>query len=345
MLLGVGISFAVYLIADNMNAIRRLIKVLIIGATSSAIVGIGQFCSQGIFIDLWTKFQNPSEGAISLVLNKQVAGLAVHPVAFSYHLVAILPLTISMFLLYHSRRFLMRKMFFLLAAVIIFLALLFTGIRAATGGAILSVMFMLVLLKLKKRRLWKQVALASVASVMFYIFVGWFFNPTRFLTTRDVSARVRPFMQLTAIRYALYHPFGTGVYRLSELMVDVDLDDPSLTATIYLNTPHNQFLNVLVYYGFPGLACLLIFYAVILKTLTKSWHIARFLPKEDLSFLVVGLAGAVLGYLLNSIFHNAGPFVGDVFHWYLVGLVFAIHSVLLMELKQKSCNRRNDGKQ
>lgn len=339
MILALAISFAVYFLTDRMSKIWWLTSVLIFGAAVSALIGVGQFFRGGIFIDIWQRVQNPTEGAVRLMLGKQVAGLAAHTVMFSYHLAATLPLAIAVFLRAHNRRFVFRRITLLAAIVLIAAALVFTGIRAAVGGAVIGGVFALILVKCKSRCWWRHIVFASLVGLLLYVMIGRIYHPTRFLTMTDVSARVRLPMQATAIVYALHNPLGTGVYQLSSSEVDVDLDDPSLTELVFMHTPHNQFLNVLVYYGFPGFALLVLFYSILLKTLFITWRIACHSPTEDSRYIVAGLAGAMLGYLVNSMFHNAGPFVGDVFHWYFIGLVFSLHTIVTDEVKRKILDR------
>ena len=93
---------------------------------------------------------------------------------------------------------------------------------------------------------------------------------------------------------------------------------------VLAQTPHNQFLVVLVYYGYPGLVLLAAFYLLIGRSLLATAR--HYLSSRDTESLVLvaAVAGSLAGYGLNSLFHNAGPFVGDWFHFVIVGLVFSI---------------------
>ena len=73
----------------------------------------------------------------------------------------------------------------------------------------------------------------------------------RVLETSDSSARARIPMTLTALRYSLDHPLGTGTYSPTREHIGEGLDE-AMVEHLLVNTPHNQFLNVLVYYGYPG---------------------------------------------------------------------------------------------
>ena len=133
-------------------------------------------------------------------------------------------------------------------------------------------------------------------------------------------------MAVTAIRYSLDHPLGTGRYmpEMSHLPAGLDTQ---MIEHILTSTPHNQFLVVLVYYGFPGLALLVIFYLLTMRSLLRA--AGPILRSRDAKSLVltVGVMGALAAYGVNSLFHNSGPFVGDWYHFYLVGLVFSLQRI------------------
>ncbi len=145
----------------------------------------------------------------------------------------------------------------------------------------------------------------------------------RIVSLDDTSARARIPMALTALRYSLDYPLGTGRYSPEERHLPPGLE-PRVAEEVLAQTPHNQFLVVLVYYGYPGLVLLAAFYLLIGRSLlATARHYLRSRDTESL-LLVAAVAGSLAGYGLNSLFHNAGPFVGDWFHFVIVGLIFSI---------------------
>ena len=149
---------------------------------------------------------------------------------------------------------------------------------------------------------------------------------TRLLGTSDTSARERLPMTLTALRYSLDHPLGTGSYSPTREHIGEGLDD-AMVERLLVKTPHNQFLNVLVYYGFPGLTLLVAFYLLILRSLVHSGRYILRSGDTSLYFLGTAAFGALAAYGVNSLLHNAGPFVGDWAHFLIVGLVFSIERI------------------
>ena len=150
---------------------------------------------------------------------------------------------------------------------------------------------------------------------------------TRVLKTSDSSARARIPMTLTALRYSLDHPLGTGTYSPTREQIGEGLDE-AMVEHLLVNTPHNQFLNVLVYYGYPGLVMLVVFYLLILRSLVYSGRFILRSGDASLYFLGTAVVGALAAYGVNSLLHNSGPFVGDWAHFFIVGLVFSIERIV-----------------
>ncbi len=147
------------------------------------------------------------------------------------------------------------------------------------------------------------------------------------LSLSDPSAQSRRHLATTALRYSLDHPFGTGRYFPNASHLSEGLNH-WMAGRILSNTPHNQFLVILVYYGFPGLVFLILFYVLIVRSLRCSARLGMRLRDEIFYFPTVAVTGALVAYLVNSLFNNMGPFVGDWFHFFLIGLVFSIQRVV-----------------
>ena len=163
----------------------------------------------------------------------------------------------------------------------------------------------------------------------------------RIVSLDDTSARARIPMALTALRYSLDYPLGTGRYSPEERHLPPGLE-PRVAEEVFAQTPHNQFLVVLVYYGYPGLVLLAAFYLLIGRSLLATAR--HYLSSRDTEslLLVAAVAGSLAGYGLNSLFHNAGPFVGDWFHFVIVGLVFSIERLAAERASQstvRGCGR------
>ena len=144
----------------------------------------------------------------------------------------------------------------------------------------------------------------------------------------DKSTRARVPMALAALQYSLDNPLGTGFYSPSRSHLIRGLS-PWMEYHVMSEPPHNQFLNVLVYYGFPGLTLLILFYVLLLRSLVRSGRFVLRSRDTTLSFLAVGAAGALLAHGVNGLARNAGgPFEGDWGYFLLVALAFAVHKIV-----------------
>ena len=145
----------------------------------------------------------------------------------------------------------------------------------------------------------------------------------RLFRLNDSSTRPRRHMVSTAIRYSLDHPLGTGRYFPTTDHLDAGLD-PAIADKVLTTTPHNQFLVILVYYGYPGLALLVAFHLFFLPPARASIGQLLSSPQRNHAFLAPGVFGALAAYIVHSLLHNNGPFVGDWYHFLLIGLLFVL---------------------
>ena len=183
----------------------------------------------------------------------------------------------------------------------------------------------------------------------------------RVLSLSDRSARIRVPMMVTAVRYGWDHPLGTGAYRPDEAHIPGGTPE-ELVEPLLRQVPHNQLLHVLVLYGFPGLALIVLFYVYVLRSLLRSALSARTALLFDsfrsllssvrsalgsldggAAFLVSAIGGAVAAYVINSLLQPSGPFLGDWFHFFLIGLVFSVHRAVEPPPSRHSCVRGNSG--
>ena len=152
-------------------------------------------------------------------------------------------------------------------------------------------------------------------------------NTSRVFDVSDWSAQSRIHMARTALQYALDYPLGTGTYRPDESHIVGNLNSRSV-AYILKRQPHNQFLYMLVLFGFPGMVLLLLFYFFVLRSLMYS---ARFILRSqdaELYFLLIAVGGGLAAYSLVSLTAPLGPLITDWSHCFIIGLVFSIERIV-----------------
>ena len=224
-----------------------------------------------------------------------------------------------------------------IAAVVVLTALATALVLNASRSALLGVfvggLVALAPLALSRpgvRRVVSVVALMVVAvstyAAVELIQEGAALNP-RLVSVEDRSARARVPMALTALRYSLEYPLGTVEYQPEPRHLPAGLS-LEVREEVLRHTPHNQFLVVLVYYGWPGFLLLVAFYGAVARSLLVSARLALARPTSHAAVLVASLAGCVASYGVNSLFHNGGPFVSDWYHFIAIALVFCAQRAL-----------------
>lgn len=148
----------------------------------------------------------------------------------------------------------------------------------------------------------------------------------------DSSALGKIWLSYVGILYAVDNPIGQGfdwsiynAFKMSILSASSLIPD-EVVGEIEQFAPHNQFINSVVIYGWLGLLLIVHFYWSYMRRLYR-------LGRENLSnsqSLSIPLFCGFVGYLINSLFHNAGLFVGDHLAWYFVAL-----SVMLIKFSRK----------
>ena len=136
------------------------------------------------------------------------------------------------------------------------------------------------------------------------------------------SAWLRIPISMTAIRYSLEFPLGTGIYSPKSRHLSRGLDQRDVESILSIH-PHNQFLTTLVRYGFPGLILVILLYFYACRSLIISYQLAKQSRNPAVLLLVASIAVALTAYLTNSLFHASGAFTGSWRHFFLIGLVFS----------------------
>ena len=154
--------------------------------------------------------------------------------------------------------------------------------------------------------------------------------PWRVFQAKDLSARSRLPQLAVGWRYALDHPFGTGAYRPDRSHVGEELSEVMLEEILFL-WPHNQFVHVLVVYGLPGLGLHLLFYFFLTRAAWRAGKLVWRTPHAELRFLVVAVVAAWASYSVNSLLFPTGPFLQDWGHYFVVGLLLSLESIVVRE--------------
>ena len=329
LLYGVGRKFippllivlCVVLIVRDVSKLKLLIYLMIGGLVISAIVGIGQFFDIDLF---WKLRASLGYGGDKIVESQifyrlKVPGLAFYSITFSYQLSSVIPLTFGV--LVNSAK----KNFMLWISVIIMLAALFmTLTKSAILGAILGIVIIIMLTNLKHKKFY----VVLVGLIITTIFFSFEIINQRFLKPDSIAYARIPEAILAVKTFADY-PMGVGIGNYENIYTSYFSSVAGMEGAevAFTNRAHNQFLNVACDTGIPGLLLLLGLYWQIFRNLNR---LRLKLQSPMLKGVCIGLIGTFVSYIVNSFFHNAGPFLGDAFNWYFIGMVLVLIQISMM---------------
>jgi len=316
------IALVIYSLVGSVWRIRVFTYALIFATSFSAVIALMQYFVGGLFLDLWelARGQYADPQVKALVLDRvRVAGLTDFSIRLSCQLCSLIPIVVSLVAAKGVRT--RTRLMQLMGLLVLIGGLTVTFTRSAYLGAAVGTVVALPVRK-GRRKFIMIVGLILLLGTC-YMALGLSTQPHLITFTNNPTMARIP-LALAAIYVVKDHPFGVGTDQLIKHTPSYYHKLRHLTAAsamLYKNA-HNQFLNVLAFYGLPGFFLLVILYVLIFRmfrTMSASNHF--------LKSLSAGLAGSFAGYIVNSMFHNAGPFTGDTFHWLLIGLSLAVYRV------------------
>ncbi|MFX0204601.1 MAG: O-antigen ligase family protein [Candidatus Hodarchaeota archaeon] len=313
-------------IKDRPN-LKLFLGMMLLALSLSAFVGIMQFLDFGFFWRLREAIGISASTVVGqqILTRSRISGLAYFAIPLSYQLASIIPLVFGVIL---SKLIpASHRLFLWLSMVVMSLALFFSLTRSSIVGCFLGIVVVLYLSKFRFRIF--RVFLISFAFAILVLSVS--FLKERF-TTLDYGIYAKPPQFLVGLKIFISHPLGIGLGRFEEYATEHYSSVSHLRASeaVLTSASHNQFLNTLVYLGLPGLVLLLVFYWMLFKYLNDHRGNCQ---DSIMRGINIGLVGSFVSYVVASSFHNAGPFVGDPFNWYLIGLVMVLSNLDLRREK------------
>ncbi|MDA2921965.1 O-antigen ligase family protein [Patescibacteria group bacterium AH-259-L07] len=315
------VGFCTMFFITNKKYFYLFLKFLIVCMSISAFVGIGQFLG----IDFFWKLReiagfDPSVPS-SIISRTRIAGLSLFSIPLSYQLASVTPLLLGLLTIKKGGGF--SKKFLLIAFILCFLALLMTQARSAIIGGFIGLITVIFLgTKKRKKRKIKMVSLGIVmVLIIFFLNIQTEGSFTKRFLFQDQTTQWRiSAFQASAKTFARHPLIGVGTGRAGaqeyEAIAASVLADRDIKRAKIIS-PHNQFINVLLYYGIFGLLLLILFYYYIFKGLFYLYHK---IDDKTMQGVVIGLIGLFVAYIFHSSFHNNGPFISDFFNWFFVGI-------------------------
>lgn len=319
---GILVSTLIALLITDLEKLRNYLYAMFFAASLSALIGILQIFVGEPFYSIRKIFVS-ADFPITYMQSGRAAGLTFYYIPFSYQMLSVL-LVSSIILAVTKFTSMKERLFIIFVNVILFTGLLLSYTRSAMFAFCIALIFMS----------WRNVGKRSVMvySVIMISFVIITITTItlpgashRMARLGDASSTARIPLAKMSYVIASQNPLGVGPGRFQEYADKYYRAVSGLRgSTIVLRTSsHNHLLNTLIYYGIPGFLLTIYFYIKVFQAVPKG------IGKVDplLNLLGKNLPCIFIGYLIHSSFHNAGPFVGDNFIWYVIGIVFALDNI------------------
>ena len=359
MLLGIGILLAVYLTVDNLQRAVLLALAVVAATFVSALWGLAVAFIGDPFLTIWLHIASVREVDLYRIFTEgRVTGFLPYASTFGYQLAVAIPIAFAALLCGVFGRGQTARRFYDAALFLMLLTLTAVLVMNATRAAVLGLLVTAVIIiapaaaapQFRRRLLGitlpMSMLLLAFASAGFVhhaaapLFgsgdnrtaaaapstanAGTAENVRGLFSYSDWAAQSRIHLATTALRYSLDHPLGAGAYRPDAAHVAGNLDPESL-ADVLKWQPHNQFLNLLTIFGYPGMLLLILFYALTARSLIQTAQHLRRRRDPTLLFLLTAAAGATAAYFAVAMFHPTGPFLDDWSHCIILGLAFSLH--------------------
>jgi hypothetical protein len=325
--MGILIALMIFHLFDSEKKIRIFINTLIILCLASSVVAIFQFVGSQWAYDIRSLILSNSEKFSSEEYQgilKRPSGLTSFSIQFSYHIALVTPLCYSLFI--YTKRRLFKCILGISSLVFIFSA--FGSLnRSATLGILFGLIYVAINMKSKKTSLLfiTGFLLITVTSVIIMINTPdnyLFFHVLDRFSNFNAGFNSRTTLLIGYGILSFLYPFGTGNYTESLFIENKEYFTFLPNWEILLETaPHNQFIHVLVNTGYLGLLLLIIFFLQIVSNLHS---VKKYSTSLYLKSVSIGLVGSFVSYIISSLFHNGGPFSGELAVWHFVGLYFVI---------------------
>ena len=244
------------------------------------------------------------------------AGLAFYAVQLGYQMVlcGLLLLVLNGFDVHNSSRRLV---------IIGLIIVLTTAMLGLNLSPLLSVLIMLYVYFLNQGRF--SFKIKHVFSVVFALTVILISPIGERILTVDASMLSRITFTIVGVIIVLNNPFGVKAADLYDKKMEVvnqlfGVADLAMLEDILDMGFHNSFLNVGVQLGWLGFFIYILFYCYLVRYyFVLSKHTNSVQSK-------LGSAGYafLLGYFVQTVTHNAGPFNLDIYFWFGHGLLLGI---------------------
>jgi len=317
------VMILIMILINDKVKLKQYVFFLILLVTFNSFIGILQYFDIGF---AWQIRDTLGYGGLEVVRRQiisreRIVGLSLYSIPFSYLLCTVLPINIIIFL--YSKKKSIKRTILKFAFILNFLALILSGTRSALLGVSVSIFIIII-----RNNKWINKLIYILTSFIFFVLSFFVFN-LRNMRMFSINTSVYSRIPLAIVGFKIFadNPLGAGMgayAKYSTKYYNLVQDMRGAEQILNVGSSHNQFINIAVYYGVIGLILSIIFYYFIFKSLN---FIKNNTNNKFNEMIAVALQFSFLSYIINSLFHNGGPFMGDVINFYFIGLVLGFINI------------------
>lgn len=305
------------------------------------IVGVSVFVSvYGILQHYQLDFLPRSSGRIGYDRSYAFFG---NPNFYGSYLVLIIMLGIALYLTAKNKKTIL---FYITAVSLGYVALLFTGTRSGWLGVFCALLFITVLVILKRRNLWKKWLLLFSVLMSLTVMInlaeqgdfsnrfGSIFSDASKIALQETTGREgssRWFIWRNSLQLVKdYFWIGSGPDTFKYVFPATPEEREQYLGNRFMivDKAHNEYLQLAITLGVPAL---ILYLSLVVFVVRKTFQAIR-IASEYEKIILYGLLSAILGYLVQAFFNISVVSVAP-FLWVILGIALA---------RAEKCLKQND---
>ncbi|MEQ8222664.1 MAG: O-antigen ligase family protein [Candidatus Eremiobacterota bacterium] len=212
------------------------------------------------------------------------------------------------------------KILYFASSILMLICLYFTYCRGSMLAFLLSLPFWLLIFRVKIKRILIYMLIIIIPLISVGILYRETLMPEINKFTRVESITVRIFLWKTAVKMLIEHPGGTGFDSYTYYYLKYRKDEPLVNRRrlAYAENSHNEFLDIGISTGIPGLISFVIFTGMII---TGGFRKLPDLSGESKT-VMTGSILCLIAYIinLNTVFSEISS---QMFFWFFLGIILA----------------------
>lgn len=264
-----------------------------------------------------------------------------NPNFFGSYLVIMMMLAASLYLTAKNKK---TALFYLFAFGTGFVALIFSGTRSGWVGVFCALLFVSIVVIIKRRYLWKKWAGLLMVLVFLSVAINVFENESMLTRMNSVmkdaykvasqqstgyegSSRLFIWEEsLPLIKEYFWIGSGPDTFKYVFPATPEEREQYLGNRNMIVDKAHNEYLQIAITIGVPAL---ILYMILTLVVLTKAFQAAKVAPERE-KILLYGLVSAIFGYLVQAFFNISVVSVAP-YYWAILGVTLALSAKQLQK--------------